>query len=69
MSLISRSDWRHNIIQCPFLPFPATEIHNQKLTVFVSIDVMEKIKRRGPVFIIEILSSLLVSNMKPNLEK
>lgn len=29
---------------------------------------MEKIKRRGPVFIIEILPSFFVSNMKPNLE-
>lgn len=29
---------------------------------------MEKVKRRGPVFIIEILSSFFVSNMKPNLE-
>lgn len=29
---------------------------------------MEKVKRRGPVFIIEILSPFFVSNMKPNLE-
>ena len=29
---------------------------------------MEKVKRRCPVFVIEILSSFFVSNMKPNLE-
>lgn len=29
---------------------------------------MEKVKRRGSVFIIEILSSFFVSNMKPNLK-
>lgn len=30
---------------------------------------MEKVKRRCPVFVIEILSSFFVRNMKPNLDK
>lgn len=52
-----------------FLPFPTAEIHNQKFMVFIGIDVMEEVKRRGSIFIIKILLSFLVSNMKPNLEK
>lgn len=53
--------------QCPFLPFPATEIHNEKFIVFICVNVMEEIERRGPVFIIKVLSSFFVGNMKPNL--
>lgn len=36
--------------------------------VFIGIDVVEEVKRRGPVFVVEILSSFFVSDMKPNLE-
>lgn len=56
-------------IQYLLLPFPATEVHNQKPTVFICIDVMEEVEGRGSVFIIKVLSSLFVSDMKPNLEK